>query len=504
MSYVEKAFYKYIKNIFTSGIKVLFSKRYILYTLAFVLISLTTTVFYLIRKNVSVGNPVLLKTIGNVLVSIELSVAITYILFGLFFSKYPWKYWIPPAVVSAAGGAALIYFVPIISPYISAICYFSWIVVSMFLTFSVSRNFWGNKVLGSIMFLGKQADEGTIIFSGIVFFFSLVNTCLAGYIIYDSIIRFLGVPITAETIASFVFVLATVLFALLAVVLVNIIIFVWGKRDDVFFTILAFFFVFSSFTLWKYAIYTFQNRGKADIIPYDNVGSIIMALFLIFYTVSRYGKRIRKIEEKEEIVYTIEESSDENAKDTKIDEDWGLLKIPKFMGPLGVLITLMGLVLGYHVTILQFIATEDLFSQVFFSLNGLVGLKDKFAIILLPILMIFFLLNYRWSSRFRFYSSPELYRFEVMPSFEELEERLDRIKRGEDSWKDYANMLIKEGIKYGAKSAAQKVIVSPTKKVAGAIGGAYKKTAKGVAKGYRRVFRRKSKEKEVEKEGEDS
>ncbi|GAH35047.1 unnamed protein product, partial [marine sediment metagenome] len=40
------------------------------------------------------------------------------------------------------------------------------------------------------MFLGKPADEGTIIFSGIAFFFSLVNSVLAGYVIYDSIRRF--------------------------------------------------------------------------------------------------------------------------------------------------------------------------------------------------------------------------------------------------------------------------------------------------------------------------
>ncbi len=510
MSYVEKAFYKYIKNIFISGIKVLFSKRYIFYTVAFVLISLTTTIFYAIRKYVTIVSPdtiALLKLVGNILISVEISVAITYVLFGLFFAKYPLKYWVPPAIVFATGGAALVYFVPVISPYIAAICYFSWIVVSMFLTFSVSRNFWGNKVLGSIMFLGKQADEGTIIFSGVVFFFSLVNTFLAGYVIYDTIRRFLMVPITIETITSLVFVLVTIFFALLAIVLVNIIIFVWGKRDDVFYTILAFFFVFSSFTLWKYAIYTFQYRNESTIIPYDNAGSIIMALFLIFYTVSRYGRRIKKIEnkEEEEIIYTIEETPTKGAKETKVEDQWGLLKIPKFMGPLGVLITLMGLVLGYHVTILQFISTEDLFTQTFFTLNDLVGLKDKFAIILLPVLMIFFLLSYRWSSRFRFYTSPELYRFEMLPSFEELEERLERIKRGEDSWKDYANMLIKEGIKYGAKSTARKVIITPTKKVAGAIGGAYSKTKSGVSKGFNRVFRRKrNEEKEAIEDEEES
>ena len=498
MSYVEKAFYKYIKNIFTSGFKVLFSRRYIFYTLAFVLISLTSTIFYLIRKSVEVGPPGSLKVIADILIAIELSVAITYVLFGLFFSKYQLKYWVPPAILSAVGGAVLIYFVPIISPYIASICYFSWIIVSIFLTFSLSRNFWGNKVLGSIMFLGKPADEGTIIFSGIAFFFSLVNSVLAGYVIYDSVRRLLIPPITAETITSFVFTLVAVLFALIAIILVNLMIFVWGKKDDVFYTILAFFYVFSSFTLWKFALYTFQNRAEANIIPYDNAGSIIIALFFIFYTVSSYGRKVKKIEkgEAKEIILSIDESTkNEDISETEAEEEWYLLKIPRSMGPLGVLITLMGLVLGYHVTILQFIATEDLFTQTFFSLNDLVGLKDKIAIILLPFLMIFFLFSYKWSSRFRRYSSPKLYRFEFLPSFEELEERLDRIKRGEDSWKDYANMIIKEGIKIGVKSATKKVFITPTKKVAGAIGGAYSKTKEGVSRGFRKVFRRNSKEK---------
>lgn len=503
MSYVEKAFYKYIKSIFTSGFKLLFSKRYIFYTVAFLLISVTTTVFYLLRKSVFGESNVPLMIAGNVLIAIELSVAITYVLFGLFFSKYPWKYWVPPAFVTAAGGAALIYFVPVISPYIAAICYFSWIVVSMFLTFSVSRNFWGSKVLGSIMFLGKQADEGTIIFSGIVFFFSLVNTVLAGYVIYDSIVRFIAFdPITSEAIISFVFVLVSVLFALIAILLVNLIIFVWGKRDDVFYTILAFFYVFSSFTLWKYAIYTFQSRGEVDIVPYDNVGSIIMALFLIFYTVSSYGRKVRKVEKikSQEVVLLVDETSkDSDISITELEEEWKFLKVPKFLGPLGVLMSVMGLVLGYHVTILQFILEEDLFTSTFFSVNDLAGLKDRIAIVLLPLLMLFFLLSYKWSSGFRKYSSPELYRFEFLPSFEELEDRLERIKSGEDSWKDYANMLVKEGIKFGAKSAARKIFVSPTKKVAGAIGGAFSKTKSGVS----RVFRRKRKEKNEEEKNEE-
>jgi len=495
MSYVEKAVYQYIKTIFTSGLKVLFSKKYIFYTIAFILISVTSTVFYLIEKGSTTMD------VGYILIGVELAVAVTYILFGLFFSRYPLKYWVAPAFLVAAGGSVLIYYLPIIlnfdiSPYIAGICYLSWILVSVFLTFSLSRNFWGSKVLGSVMFLGKQADEGSILFSGVVFILSLVNAAMGGYLMFFGI----------DTLDSFL--ILTSCFAIVAIILVNIIIFVLGKRDDVFYTILAFFYIFSSFTLWKLTIYTIRGRP-----PSDNVGSILVALFFIFYTVSNYGKKIKKIEASAlDQTLIQEEETEKDAKKKRKrkrkkkveivveeEERWGMLNIPRAIGPLGVLMSIMGLILGYHVTYLQILSDKDIFAEIFtesFSINYLVGLKDKFAIILIPLMIVFFLLSYLWSINFRKYASPTLYRFEFLPPFEELVERIDRIKRGEDSWKDYANLIIKEGIKIGVKSTARKVFVSPTKKVAGAIGGAYSKTKSGIG----RVFRRRKKDKGVEKE----
>jgi hypothetical protein len=485
MSYVEKAFYQYVKSIFTTGIKVLFSKKYIFYTIAFILISITSTVFYLIEKQLeNVSGEILAKT-GDILIGIELSVAVTYVFFGMFFAKYPLKYWVGPAFVAAVGGAVLLYFVNIISPYIAAIGYLCWILVSVFITFSLSRNFWGNKVLGSIMFLGKQEGEGSILFGGVVFVLTLINAGMGGYLIYEAID-----PLQITLII-------TAGFAILAVVLVNLMIFRFGKKDDVFYTILAFFYVFASFTLWKLTFYTAAENEAGD-----NIGSVLMALFLIFYTVSTYGRRVKKIEKgiSEELI--LEESKESKKRKKKeiveleIEDKWFLLNIPRFMSPLGVLMTVMGLILSYHVTYLQFLTEDDLFSVMFFSKTELAGLRDKFAVILLPCIIIFLLLNYRLSENFRRYSSPELYRFEFLPPFDELVERIDRVRRGEDSWRQYANMVLKEGIKVGAKSTARKVFVSPTKKVAGAVGGAYSKTRDGVKK----VFRRKKKTEKSEQE----
>ncbi len=503
MSYVEKAFYQYVKNIFTSGFRILFSKKYFFYTLAFILISVTSTVFYLIGANIESSSADTLKEIGSILIKVELSFAVTYVFFGLFFARFPVKYWIAPAFLAAAGGSALLYFLPIMSPFIAALGYLGWILISIFLTFSLSRNFWGNRIFGSVMFLGKKDNEGSVLFGIVVFIISLINLAMTGYLIYRSL--------WDEVLGIFqvdVWLLITSFFSLVAIIIVNIIIFKLGKKDDVFYTILSFFYVIASFTLWKLTYYT--DSGS---LPNDNVGSVLIALFFIFYTVSNYAKKIKKIEKEtakdETAVQTEKEKKKIEIGDIEIEEideeeeeKWVLLSIPRSIGPLGILMTVMGLVLSFHVTQLQLLTGDDIFSEYFvingdiiLSKNTLVGIKDKFAVILLTCLLIFFLLSYLWSEDFRKYGSPTLYRLEFLPPYEELVERIDRVRKGEDSWKQYANMLIKQGVKAGAKSTAKRVFVDPSKKVAGTIGGAYTKSREGVTKGFNKVFRRKDKKK---------
>ncbi|MHA1462658.1 MAG: hypothetical protein ACTSQ0_06290 [Candidatus Heimdallarchaeota archaeon] len=41
MSYVEKSVYKYLKNIVTSGFKALFTKKFLIYTIFFLIIIAT-------------------------------------------------------------------------------------------------------------------------------------------------------------------------------------------------------------------------------------------------------------------------------------------------------------------------------------------------------------------------------------------------------------------------------------------------------------------------------
>ncbi len=469
MSYVEKAFYKYIKDIFTSGLTTLFSKKYFAYTVSFILMTVSSTVFYYLKNN---QDSATLSMISEILLYMELSLAVTYIIFGIFFAKYSLKYWMGPAFVVGAGGTALLYFFEEISggyelaPYVAAFCYLAWIVVSMFLTFSLSRNFWGNKVLGSIMFLGKKADEGSILFSGVVFLLSLVNGAMSIYLTYKAL--------TDSTLNRLL--LGSALFSLLAVIAVNIIVFSLGYKDDVFYTILAFYYVFSSATLWKIVYYTYQGNP-----PRDNIGSMVVTLFFVLYTVSGYGKKVKGI--KENRVGIIEAEMQEyttNKKEKKQEEEeeesnWFLLGIPKNLGPLGVLMVVMGLVMGYHVTQIQFLSRDDIFSQLFLSSDVLVGIRDKFGVIFISFLMLFFMTSYKWSNEFRIYASPELYRFEFLPPFEELMDKFEKIRTGEESWKSYAKTFLLQGVKIGAKSAAKKTIINPSKKVAGWTKSGFKK-----------------------------
>lgn len=430
MSYIEKAFYRYLKSIFTTGIKVFLSKRYRLFTIPFLFVSFFSTLFFLISQYGSVSF-LPFHFLFTLLFYIELSIAVNYILYGVFLSQYPKKYWGIPIIITSGVFVFLLYFLPHVTAVIIMLCYLLWIVLSVFLTFSVSRNFWGNKVLGSIMFLGKKSDEGSILFAPIVLMVALINGGIAGYILW--------VSINSNRLLFFL----TGIFALIGVILVFVTVIKLGKDDDVFYTILSFFYVGSSWPLWKFVFYLFRGTPSAS-----NLTSLIGVFFLLFYTFSTYGRKVKTIHSN---IHSTGEK----------ERDCILIKFPKYIGAKGTLMCIQGLILGYHVSYFQFASQGTLFFPIwFFSGHPLAWIHDTIVIIFSSVLFLFFLAYYRWSSSFQQYVSPELYRFAFLPPFEELVEKLEEIQKGDTSWKTYTLQILKEATKIGLKSAREKAVSS--------------------------------------------
>ncbi|MHA1303423.1 MAG: hypothetical protein ACTSQE_03600 [Candidatus Heimdallarchaeaceae archaeon] len=567
MSYVEKALYNYIKGIFLDGFKVLFSRKYIVYTFVFLASLIGTTGLYIAQAVMTSPSQTLLS-ISTLFLKIELALALTYFVFGLFFSRYPVYFWIVPALLFAGGMTVVLYFLPDTlglmadpSPYFAIFFYLAWIMLSVFLSYSLSRNFFGNKYLGSALFLGKRKNEGGILFSGIVFLVALVNLCLSSYLVY------LAIP-TLQTPNKQIFLLIAAICSIISTIIVFLIIYKLGKYDDVFYTILAFYYVFTSYILWKLTYYYIKSTeiSQITISNVDVIVSVFGGLFWAMYSMSSYGRKLKsikkldleleiaeKITKKEEIEEQEElerikamkvpkfEFSDDDSwikkrrlmkeakkaekeklkalkefnkkrekrkklaqvrlekakKETeeriaKSKEKWFLFRIPDLLGPNGVLLTIMGMILGYHVTNLQFLSQEDIFASIgYFSSDRLFGIRDKFAIIFVTFIIILFLYSYERSEKFRKYTSPDLYRLEVLPSFDELMSTFDKLRSGEISWQTYARDLVLKGAKAAVGAAADKVIVAPSKALSGTVADAYK--------GVKSLFQKETKKKRKKK-----
>ncbi|MHA1867581.1 MAG: hypothetical protein ACTSVB_07365 [Candidatus Heimdallarchaeaceae archaeon] len=542
MSYVEKALYQYIKGIFVDGFKVLFSKKYVVYTSIFLASIISTTVLYTLQAlQVNIG--IDLNNLSSLFLKIELALALTYFLSGLILARYPVYFWIIPVLIFTGGLVVVFYFLPDIlkvipdlSPYFAVIFYLSWIILSVFLSFSLSRNFFGNKYLGSALFLGKKKNEGGILFSGIIFIVALVNLAISSYLLYISLMSLF-------TSNKQIFLFVASIASIISTGIIFAIIFKLGTYDDVFYTIIAFYYVFTSYILWKLAFYYFTASEVGDITVsnVDVIISVFTSLFWAIYSMSSYGRKIRQIkaldeelEKTEKIIKkeTLEEQKEfEKIKSMKIPqikikeddswlekrkkiqqmkkaekeklkalkkfnkkrekrkklaqmrleearketeeriakskEKWFIFRIPDLLGPKGVLLTIMGMILGYHVTNIQFLAQEDLFSSIsYLSSDRLFGLRDKFAILSIMLIIVLFLISYEKSEKFRNYVSPELYRLEILPSFDELMGLIEKVKSGEVSWQEIAKDMILSGAKAALGATATKAFVTPSKAIA--------------------------------------
>ncbi len=511
MSYVEKAIYDYIKGIFVNGFKVLFSKKYIGYTILVFAIALTASFLVLAQDYMPELAPY-----ADMMLKIELAVAVTFVICGLFLAHYPLKFWFIPALMMVGAFSILFYFLPEqmnlfdVSPYVSIAIYLIWIIVSVFLSYSMSLNLFGNKYLGSALYLGKSKNQGGILFGGIVFLIVIANIGGALYLLYN--------VITSKTMELLLF--SSAIFSILASILVLLIIFDLGKRNDVFFTILAFYYVFNAHILWRIVIFTYQGRELSDS-TFDTLGTIVTSLFWLIYSVSNFGKKLVHVQEKDAEIKEVlaqeklirkqdeveaphftkdelddykgiekwkkkrelksyekkkkkrdqtfakmyEEAQEKIAERKKIaKEKWFILRIPEIIGPLGIMLTVMGLIMGYHVINIWIITNPEL---IIFDASQVAQLRGKWALTFVSILMFFFLFSYATSKKFRNYSDPDLYRFEILPSYEELMENIDKIREGEMSWQGYVMDMLTDMAKQKITGTAKTAYTGTKTKISG-------------------------------------
>ena len=165
MSYIERGIYDYFKKSLTDGMRVLLSRRFLLFTLLMAIVGVFTTALTAgVMTGVVTGfDPDLIQLI----LYIEASLALAFILTGLInrlLTKFLIKafivffFWI---IFSLIGVLTMNTpeLMDMISEAVALLCLFSWSIFIPLSTVWASQGLFYSKITGSILFLGKPEDN---------------------------------------------------------------------------------------------------------------------------------------------------------------------------------------------------------------------------------------------------------------------------------------------------------------------------------------------------------
>jgi len=431
MSYVEKAFWDYLKSMMFGGVRILLSKRLILFSLILFITSAVTTGVVVLQNQAS---DIITNNLLNLVFSVQISIAIGFIISGLFSKKLNlfFRFLLLLLVTVVVVAFTTVSDLPI--TYFPLVSLILWAFLVPLATFSFSKGLFSNKITGSVLFLGKPTTDRKSIFSGLmtlIAFFSLIWNLIMVYIGYT------------ETRMSYMFLgILGIGVAFLVILVVQGII----LGDDVFNTILGFFFVVSLPN--QLMIFITSISGSENIVTSFNY---IMVLFSLIYSAQNVSRRIK-------MKGVVIDPSKKSKK--KIKEDpFRIGRFIGFVGGEGVVLTYLGLALGFQVFQLQLMSS--LLPEVVTNLIGDLTFSEiyhditlVFMAFILIIVIIFYILQGGSG-----YWAADIYRFDFLPPYDDLVDYMERIKRGEISKTDIALTVGKKAVEaggIGVFSAAKK------------------------------------------------
>ena len=421
MSYVEKAFWDYLKSTLFGGIRILISRRLILFSLILFITSVITTGAVVFRDQ---ALDIITDELLILVFTIQLSIAIGFIFSGLFSKKLNLLFrfilllvvFIIVFIVSSFNNL-LIDFFPLIA-------LLTWAFLVPIATFSFSRGLFSNKITGSVLFLGKPKTDHNSIFSGLISLIAFVSLAWNIYMIYNGFnngnIRY------------------SVLGVLGVVVAFLIILVVQGKifSDDVFNSILGFFFVVSLPN--QIMIFLTSVGGSENIVTSFDY---LLVLFSLVYTAQNVSRRIKM---KGVVI-----NPDKKGKIEIKEDPFRIGRFIGFVGGEGIVLIFLGLSLGFQVFQLQVMsnllpnALKDLISNLLYiSFSEIYhDLSMVFMVIILALIFIFYTIQ-----QGKGYWAADIYRFDFLPPYEDLVDYMERIKRGEISKTDIAITVGKRAV----------------------------------------------------------
>ncbi len=428
MSYVEKAFWDYLKSQIFGGIRILFSRRLILFSVVLFVISAMTTMTVVFQDQTLITA----ELIDYVFI-IQISIAIGMIICGLVSKKLSIliRFLLLIAIVIIIQG---IYIVSQTVPSLELIseflidffplfAFFSWALLVPLASFAFSKGMFSNKITGSVLFLGKPKTERKSIFSGIFALIALISVLWNLAMIYTGF---------TEDRMSYM-----VLGTIGAIVAFTIILVVqgWIFSDDVFNTTLGFFFVM---TLPNQFMIFFTSVGGTENII--NTFDYIFVIFSLLYSAQNISRRVK--------MKGVMIDQTEQSKKGKKEDPFRIGRFIGFIGGEGVVLIYLGLALGFHLIQLQVMGGLDsAFSAIFGALEFSEVYHDVtmiFMVVVLILVMIFYIIQ-----RGKGYWEPGIYRFDFLPPYDDLVDYLEKLKSGEISKTDLALTVGKKAVSAG-------------------------------------------------------
>lgn len=428
MSYVEKAFWDYLKSQLFGGVRILFSRRFILFSVLLFIISIITTMTVVFQDQTAIDPDLI-----DLVFTIQIGVAIGLIICGFLSKKLNVLFRI--ILLSIVAIVILgIYFIskttPSLAPiidlliqYFPLLAFFSWSFLIPLAAFAFSKGMFSHKITGSVLFLGKPKTERKSIFAGVMVLIAFVS------LLWNLIMAYTGF---VEDRLSYLFL--GVVGAIVAFIII-LVVQGWLYSDDVFNSALGLFFIITLPN--QFMIFFTSISGTENIITSFNY---IFVVFSLLYSAQSISRRI-----KMEGIITDDEKPSKKA----IKEDpFRIGRFIGFVGGEGVVLINLGLVLGFHLIEIQVISGKDFaFSTLFGALDFSEAYHDVtmiFMVIILVLVMITYSIQ-----RGKGYWEPDIYRFDFLPPYDDLVDYLEKLKSGEISKTDLAITVGKKAVSAG-------------------------------------------------------
>lgn len=429
MSYIERAVYDYVIKIITDGIKVLFSKRFLIFTI--LLLAAAVVSVGVVNSN---AKPDLVKTFLLIMAAISISFIVAGLVARTLLStmKRIILLIIVIAIIAIVGVGSSSQFanipviVNILLQYYPLLCLLLWTIFMPLAGFGFSRGMFYNRVTGSLLFLGKPENDKKALF---YIPFALLAVASIG----------LGIGIfflKSETILK-----VAGLVGSLASIIIFLIVFGVIIRNDTLNSTISVFFVSAALPTMVMLLIS-NSAGVIGTLNY------LLLIFSLIYTAQGQAKRAGKTSKMTEEEIRLEQAKKKHEK-VRDTDPFGISKLFNYLSAEGIVLIFLGTFLGYTLLQLEYFYDQKNGTElnaVYYALfKGItVGQLYEVVTIIVTTLFILFIIltNFTYPPARSYYKS-DLIRLPFLPSYDEVKAYFIGVQSGEISKKDMTSDAVK-------------------------------------------------------------